>query len=286
LDASREKCAGNKKVTADRERLEVKLRVMGKTRAGRLPDFLIIGTQKGGTTFLYGILRRHPHFQAAVKKEIHFFDTPKFNKGVDWYRTQFPPPQYENGQKVITGESSPYYMFHPHTARRAAEVVPQARLIALLRDPVERAYSDYQHKVRQETETLSFEEAIEAEEERLRGEKEKMLADEHYRSLNHRRHSYLSRGIYVDQLIEWHRHFDPAQLLILRSEDLFARPQETVKSVLKFLRLPERDLELTAGRNTGGYKESMAPAIRRQLQEYFEPHNQRLYDYLGRDFRW
>jgi hypothetical protein len=222
-------------------------------QAGMLPDFLIIGTQKGGTTFLYNLLRRHPHFKAAVKKEIHFFDTPGFRRGLDWYRTHFPQQQQSKGRKVITGEASPYYLFYPHAPRRVAETMPQVKLLALLRNPVDRAYSDYQHTFRQEHESLGFNEALELEAERLRGEKEKILADEGYRSINYRRYSYLARGIYVDQLKEWHRYFDREQLLILKSEDFFARPLETLELVLEFLNLPERDFELEGKRNEGGY---------------------------------
>jgi hypothetical protein len=257
-----------------------------RLQAGMLPDFLIIGAQKGGTTFLYNVLRRHPYFKAAVKKEIHFFDTPKFGRGVDWYRTNFPQGQHWNGRRVITGEASPYYLFYPRAARRVAETIPQAKLIALLRNPVDRAYSDYQHKFRQGYETLGFDEALSLEEDRLRGEKEKILADESYRSINYRRYSYLSRGIYVDQLMEWHTYFDPEQLLILKSEEFFSRPSETVELVVRFLGLPERDVEISGGRNPGDYSEPMDSETRRWLKEYYEPHNTRLYEYLNVDFGW
>jgi len=255
-------------------------------QAGGLPDFIIIGAQKGGTTFLYNLLRRHPQFKPAVRKEIHFFDTPRFRRGLDWYRSHFPQQQQSNGQREITGEASPYYLFYPHAARRVAETIPQTKLIALLRNPVDRAYSDYQHTFRQGNETLAFSEALELEEERLRGEREKIVADETYRSINYRRYSYLSRGIYVDQLEEWHRHFDPKQLLILKSEDFFASPSDTLEFVLPFLDLSERDFALEGKRNEGDYSDPMDSDTRRWLQDFYEPHNRRLYEYLGRDFDW
>ena len=255
-------------------------------QAGMLPAFLIIGAQKGGTTFLYNILRRHPNFMAAVKKEIHFFDTPAFRRGVDWYRTHFPQQQQRNGQRVITGEASPYYLFFPLASRRVAETIPQVKLIAMLRNPVDRAYSDYQHTVMQGLETLGFSEALELEGERLRGEKERILADESYRSINYRRYSYFARGIYVDQLEDWHRYFDSQQLLILKSEEFFDRTSETLDLVLDFLGLPERDFEIVGLRNEGTYSEPMDFETRRWLQKYYEPHNKRLYEYLGVDFGW
>jgi len=233
------------------------------------------------------LLRQHPDIEPAVRKEIHFFDSRRFKKGIDWYRSHFPRQHWENGRRVITGEASPYYLYHPLAAQRAAKIVPQAKLITMLRNPVDRAFSDYQHRVRQEAEVLSFEQAIEAEEERLQGEKEKILANANYRARNHRRHSYLTRGLYVDQLREWHGFFDRDRMLVLKSEDFFERTADNVKRVVDFLGLPDWEIVLPPAhyRNEGGY-EQMNPATRQRLEEYFEPHNQRLYEYLGVDFGW
>lgn len=253
-------------------------------QTGALPDFLIIGAQKCGTTFLYHLLCQHRYVEPAATKEVHFFDT-NFDRGVEWYRSRFSPPTQEDGRKVLTGESSPYYIYHPHAARRAAQVVPGARLIALLRNPVDRAFSDYNHKAREGRESLSFEEAIAAEEERLRGEKEKMLADESYHSPNFRKFSYLSRGIYVDQLKEWRGYFDEEQLLVLKSEDFFEDPQADFERVLEFLGLPPWETGVAGERNEGEY-ERMSPATRQRLEDYFEQHNKRLYDFLGVDLGW
>ena len=256
----------------------------GRAEAGALPDFLIIGAQKCGTTFLYHLLCQHPFVEPATTKEVHFFDT-NFAEGVQWYRSHFSTPTQKDGRKMLTGESSPYYIYHPHAARRAAKVVPQAKLIALLRNPVDRAYSDYNHKFREAREHLSFEDAIEAEEERLRGEKDKLLADESYNSPKYRRYSYLSRGIYVDQLLEWERYFERDQLLVLKSEDFFEKPQEFFERVLGFLGLPHLETGASGQRNEGEYDE-MSFATRRRLEAYFEPHNRRLYEHLGADLDW
>jgi hypothetical protein len=261
-----------------------------ESQVGVLPDFLIIGTQKGGTTFLYRLLGQHPQVEPATTKEVHYFDV-NFQKGERWYRSHFPTPELKKQHRAITGEASPYYMFHPHAARRAALTVPRAKVITLLRNPVDRAYSDYQHKFREGRDTLGFEEAIEAEGERLRGERDRMLADEHYASLNYRKFSYLSRGIYADQLQDWHNYFGWDQTLVLKSEDLFDRPLETWKLVLEFLGLPlwqPGSAELGENpdlRHQGAYAQ-MAPDTRQRLEDYFEPHNQRLYEYLGVDLGW
>ena len=255
---------------------------------GALPDFIIIGTQKGGTTFLYHLLTQHPLVQPAASKESHFFDL-FFDEGIEWYRRCFPAPGWKDGRRTITGEASPYYLFHPHAAERMAEVVPEARLIALLRNPVDRAYSLYQQQVRKGHETLMFEEAIEAEEARLRGKGDTMLEKEQLAGFEHQHFSYLSRGLYVDQLLRWSEFFSREQMLVLKSEDFFERPVETLKPVLEFLGLPDWEPEASAlvnRRNEGEYEQEMDPAIRRRLEEYFEPHNRRLYDYLGVDFGW
>ena len=260
-------------------------RAAGESKKGTLPDFVIIGAKKSGTTSLYRLLIQHPHVEPAAAKELHFFDT-LYEEGVEWYRQCFPPPRLKDGRQTVTGEATPYYLYHPHAARRMAEVVPQARLIALLRNPVDRAYSDYHHLVRSGREHLAFEEAIEAEEERLRGESEKMLEDEHYVSPNHQHFSYLARGLYADQLMRWSEFFDNEQMLVLKSEDFFKRPREGLKAVLDFLDLPEWEPESWGAPKKGGYEGEIDPKTRRRLEEYFEPHNQKLYEYLGTDFGW
>jgi hypothetical protein len=252
--------------------------------AGSVPDFVVIGAQKCGTTFLFHLLGQHPLVQPAAKKEIHYFDH-HFSKGIDWYRSHFPPPTWKEGQWSITGESSPYYLFHPHAARRMAQIIPQARLIALLRNPVDRAYSHYHQEAGRGHEPLTFEEAIGAEETRLRGERDRMLEDEHYTSFNYQNFSYLSRGIYVDQLAEWSRFFGGGQMLVLKSEDLFDRTPHALKHVLDFLGLPDWEPEASEPCLEGSYP-PMDPATRQQLRDYFEPHNRRLYEYLGVNFGW
>ena len=265
----------------------------GKARnhieAGALPDFLIIGTEKGGTTFLYWTLCQHPYVEPAAEKELHFFDTRQwFRKDVNWYRSQFPASGWRDGQKVISGEASPYYLFHPFSPRRASSTLPNVKLIALLRNPVDRAYSAYNDKVSAGQESLSFEEALAEEETRTAGELEKLFADERYYSSSARLYAYRSRGIYVDQLQRWYEEFAPDQLLVLKSEDLFSDPRGTVEIVREYLALPKCEMNITLSTenlNRRSYR-PMVPATREQLERFFEPHNQRLYEYLGVDFGW
>ena len=236
---------------------------------GAIPDFLIIGARKCGTTFLYDLISRHPYVQPAVKKELHYFDIFFNEEGIDWYRRCFPVPRWKDGCRTITGEATPY-LDASRVPERIAKVLPQARLIALLRDPVQRAYSDYQQVRRKGREPLPFEEAIEAEKRQPKGLR-----------------GYLSRGIYVDHLLCWSRFFAEDQLLVLKSEDFFGHTQETLERVLDFLDLPKWDADVSETRNNKGeYETQMAPATRQRLEEYFEPHNGRLYEYLGVNFEW
>jgi hypothetical protein len=250
-----------------------------------LPDFLIIGAQKAGTTSLFQTLSSHPGIAGAAGKEVHFFDY-NFQRGERWYRAHFPTVLARwSGRFKLAGEASPFYVFHPLTPARVAQFAPQAKLIVLLRHPVERAYSHYHHQVRLGLEPLTFVEALDQEAERLIGEFEKLLADATYYSFNYQNYSYLARGMYADQLTRWFRFFPRYQFLILKSEDYYADPEPVVARVLEFLDLPAGPPLPTHAVNTGDY-EPLKPALREALVDFFAPHNERLYDLLDRDFGW
>ena len=277
-------------------RLRTKLRTAkGRARAeagpvtGALPDFLIIGAPKCGTTSLYYLLTEHPHILPAAAKELHFFNT-HFDLGVEWYRQCFPRPRHKDGRSTITGEATPSYLFDLHAPERVAEVAPQARLVVLLRNPVDRAYSLYQMARRKGWETtVTFEEAVGGQ-QILRPPGKGETASESNDSLTLDEYSrYLSGGIYVDQLARWASFFRDEQMLVLRSEDFSERPRETLQRVLDFLGLPDWEPEasqLHKKHHRGGYVQEIQPATRRRLEEYFEPHNLRLYELLGVDFEW
>lgn len=190
----------------------------------------------------------------------------------------------------MTGEACSSYLFYPHTPKRVAGIVPEVKIIVLLRNPVDRAYSQYYHALELGQETLSFEEALQCEEERIAGLREKILQDEFFYSDAYMHLSYLSRGIYADQLQPWMSLFPREQFLILKSEDFYSDPVSTYKRVLAFLNVPEVEPKVRKqeykhySHNT--YFSHMDSALRRRLTEYFEPHNARLYDMLGVDFAW
>lgn len=256
------------------------------TRMRALPDFLIIGGQRCGTTSLYNYIVAHPEVVPPSKKEIHYFDL-YYGRGIDWYRSHFPITLGRSTlrRSFVTGEASPYYVFHPHAPRRIAEAVPDVQLILILRNPVERAYSQYQHSVRGGYETLKFEEALDMEEERLLGEMERMLLDESYSSYNHRHFSYLSRGIYVEQIRDLLEYFSRRQLLILENGDLLRDPAEVLMRTFRFLNLSEWEPIIDRRYNVGTYEE-MDGSIRRRLLDYYREPNLELNEYIGTDFSW
>ncbi len=251
-----------------------------------LPGFIIFGARKCGTTFLYRNLAGHPNVLPALKKEVRYFDL-NYDKGERWYRAHFPTAAGAGlaarlwAGPVLTGESSPYYMFEPRVPWRVRALLPGVRLIALLRDPVRRAYSHYHHQLRRGVETLSFEAAIDREPERLAGETERLLREESYVSYNHQKFSYLASGRYADQLEAWYEVFAPEQILVLRSEAMYADPVGTLRRVLDFLGLPRKAVRVLRDNVPKRYR-PMAPATRERLRAYFEPHNRRLYALLRR----
>lgn len=260
-------------------------RVAGESKTGALPDFVIIGAAKGGTNSLYELLTRHPHVERAALKGLRYFNQ-HFDKGIEWYRSQFLPPRWKDGRRSITGEATPRYLYHPLVPERMAEVVPQARLIVLLRNPVDRTYSHYHERVSDMRESRSFEDALEAETEWLSSSKEDGAFEREPRAVRPP-FPYLEMGVYVDQLLRWSKFFSDEQMLVLKSEDFFERELDTLKLVLDFLDLPDWEPEGASKiHNKGYYKQKMDPATRQWLEDYFEPHNQRLYEYLAVDFGW
>jgi len=255
-----------------------------------LPDFLIIGAARSGTTSLYEYLSQHPSIISGVGKEVYFFDK-KFSKGVNWYKSFFPTKssksKLENKQKrkCLTGEATPRYLHYPHAPKRVFELIPNVKLIVLLRNPIDRSYSHYQMEANTGNEELSFEESIEQEEKRITDDMKKMENDENFYSVYFYRKSYLTRGIYESQLKRWFKYFPREQFLILKSEDLYSNPSEIYDQVLDFLNLSKHDLDSFEAHRMRKYS-PISKETREKLTDYFRPYNERLYQLLDRNFDW
>ena len=229
----------------------------------RLPDFLGIGTQKGGTTYLHRLLQQHPQVFLAHPKEVHYFSLHQ-DRVLDWYSNHFADASTEQ----CCGEVTPYYLFHPLAAEHIHAAIPNVKLIVLLRDPVERALSQYFHSRRLGLEPLELEAAFAAEPERLADADETLQRGESH--LSHQQHSYLSRSRYEQQLSRFQALFGAEQLLVLRSEDLFEQPQKAWEQAIDFLGLACEPLpDLGLGRLYGGNGEVLlVPMLfKRQLFE-------------------
>ena len=245
-----------------------------------MPDFLILGAQKAGTTALYAYLRWHPQITGPSFKEVSFFDR-HFARGEMWYRAHLPA---RPGSRLV-GEASPSYLFHPLAPDRVHALIPNARLIAILRNPIDRALSHYHHEVSLGREQLSFEDAIEREDERLRGEVERMVRDPSYFSYEWWNHTYLARGRYAEQLERWFAVCPRDRLLVLFSEELRERPEETYARVLDFLGVTRHELRSYPHIFAQEYG-AMSPATRTRLEQYFADPNRRLAELLDRNLPW
>jgi hypothetical protein len=258
-------------------RLELGLR---QRDARALPDTMIIGAMKSGTSSLHYYLTQHPRVIAPLRKEVHYFDL-NHARGEAWYRANFGRAD-EAGVNI---DSSPYYLFHPQAPQRAHALVPQARLIVLLRDPVRRAYSHYWHERDKGRESLSFEDAIAAEPERIARDHERLASGGISHSKSHQYFSYLARGRYAEQIEHWLRVYPREQLLVLRFEDLVREPLPVLNHTLDWLGLASMQGARLEPRNTRRYP-PVEPATAARLQEYFAPHNAALESLLGEPFSW
>lgn len=256
--------------------------------AGRrtLPNFIVIGAQKGGTTPLnHYLMRQHPNVLRPSKKEVHFYDR-NFDKGVRWYRAHFPLT-WRIGKNDTCGEASPYYMAHPLVAGRIASLQPDVKLIAVLRNPRDRAISHYYMSYRKGRDSRSIEDAIINEHPRLEAEYERLRTDPSYDSEIYRYFSYKHRGRYAEQLSRYFSVFDRHQVLVIPSEALRDRTADTLDRMCAFLDIPAmpQSVDLRPWK-VRPYPREIPETLETHLREYFAPLNRELYELLGQDFGW
>jgi hypothetical protein len=252
-----------------------------------LPDFIIIGAARSGTTHLLGQLNAHPNVLAGPR-ETHFFDSHRYTYGVAWYRLRFPAngarqAAFARGlQPVLTGESSPSYLSHPNAPARVARSVPTAKLLVLLREPADRAASHWAWCLRQCGETRSLREAVEAEigmpgdTAGLRIPPGKRVGDP----------LVVRRGIYLPQLERWQTHFPGDQIKVIQSERWFRDPTGVMAEVCEFLGLPRQEHLPRVMRNRNKPHDPYDPEVLARLRDFYRPYNEELADYLGMDLGW
>lgn len=244
----------------------LKARLRLRARMPR-PHFLGIGTQKGGTTSLHHLLSKHKEVFLPVNKEIHYFTT-NYNKGVRWYCDQFQ--QSRPGQ--LRGEITPYYMFHEEAPKRIYAFRSSIRLIVLLRNPIERALSQYFHSRRLGLETLELKAALDAETSRMYCAAIDM-ANTGGNNRSHQEHSYLARSRYDEQLKRYFQYFQRKQILIIKSEDFYQGDPKVVKEITDFLEISPFNSGISIPCANRGSVDSadVDPEVRIKLSRQLQP---------------
>jgi hypothetical protein len=269
--------------------LEAKLAVRAQNKARLRPNIFVIGVQKSGTTSLYGHLAKHPQIQPPLVKEVHYFDVAQA-RGDGWYNAHFPTIESAKraedaiGRAVHTFDTTPYYMFHPDVTARILRYAPDAKIIAVLRDPVARAWSHYWHEWTRGFEKLPPHRAFEAEPKRLPAPHDHVGASARDR-YNHQHFSYCARSEYDLQLIRWLRHIPPTNLLCLKSENLFSQPAAALSRVAEFLDIDPFETAPDRILNPGKYE--LPPAeIAQWLNDRLSGSIASTQKMLGSEFTW
>ena len=264
------------------------------SRLRQLPDFIIIGAGRAGTTALYSYLIQHPLIAAASTDnnesvaDLHFFEYIISNN-IQWYKSHFPilfSKSNKHKNSFITGEYTSTYMYHPDVPKRIFNLLPKIKLIVILRNPIDKVYSTYQQQFRFGEYTTSFEDTINAEFRRIDLNKDfPELNSNNYDFENFVAQNIIRHGVYADYLETWLKIFDRKQILILNSDDLKKSTKETLRRVFNFLNVSNYDIKDTSQVNVGKYP-TINKITRKKLIEFFKPHNQRLNKLLDTEFNW
>ncbi len=251
-----------------------------------LPSFIIVGAVRCGTTSLYYDICEHSCVLPASYDEIGFFDS-NYELGINWYKSMFPTKfkmkKIESKTGIcITGEDTPFYFWDKKSIERIKKDIPKIKLIILLRNPIDRAYSNYHLGVRLGSESLSFEDSIKKEIELLEKNND-FESDKIEKFLRPR--SYIAKGLYYQQIKNWFDIFSKDQILILNTENLSVNPHQTLKQIFNFLNLPNEKIQNIQNRKVGNYQK-MNENTREYLKKLFQPHNEKLFKILGREFEW
>jgi hypothetical protein len=265
----------------------------GHLTAGRrgMPDFLLVGAQRCGTTSLFRALLCHPHvLRANFLKGVNYFDV-RADQAPEWYRAHFPltstarrraAPGQDHG---LVFEASGYYMFHPHAPTRIMKALPEVKIVAMVRDPVERAFSAYKHEFARGFETEPLERALALEDERVAPELARMLADPHYQSDVYRHQAYRRRGHYAEQLQVFADGLGHGRVHVVQSELFFTEPEQEYTRLLDFLGLPTV-MPDSFDRYNPRPSAPLDASVAALLREHFAPHDAALETFLSARPSW
>lgn len=252
------------------------------------PDFIVVGAQKSGTTYLYNLLVQHKDILPAITKEVHYFDN-NIEKGVDWYLYHFPF-RFNNKEK-ITGESSPYYLYHPLAAERIYNFNHNIKIIIILRNPVDRALSHINMIINRYAIEFNLENICNIEKEFLiqNNLTKKLVNRTIEKSSIHQNFSFIQRGIYVTQVKRYMKFFHLNEnLLVLKSEDFFTDTKKQMNKIFEFLgvSLNSSNLEFDVDDFSGVYKINNSSECKIRLQKYYKRYNEELEDLLKLKMNW
>lgn len=249
------------------------------------PHFLIIGAQKAGTTSLFNILDQHDYLKGAPQKELHFFNSVDCltKMGVFQYHTSFHLCKNPLNNKIKTFEATPAYIYHPDVAERLNKYNPDIKLIILLREPVQRAFSAwtmYHHNFKSgfnknKHDSRTFRQAI---------EEELIMIERNSQVFDHK--SYIRRGIYIEQIKRYLKFFSRNQILIIESMELKNNFNDTSTKIQKFIDIPVQKLKQV---NTNKRKVDLSVQYKKeldQLKEFYKPYNEELFKFLNKDYDW
>lgn len=257
------------------------------------PDLLVVGAKRSGTTFAWSALLDHPQVMACVPAAQHVKSPHWFTRHRDrseaWYRGHFPTAAAKRRHvaahgAALTVEADPMYLWDPRVASHARAVLPDARVVVLLRDPVDRACSHHRERTKAGVESLTLAEALAAEAGRTAGELERMAEHPSYDARALDWYSYRARGEYAPQVARWIAAYGTDRVLVLRSEDMYADPVATLGRIQDFAGL-ERRAPASTRRNTAPGAR-IDPGLAAELRAHYEPHNKELARLLGTPVWW
>jgi hypothetical protein len=252
-----------------------------------LPQCFVIGVVRSGTTSLYHYLSQHPSIAPAAYDELGYFDD-NYHLGVNWYKSLFPTKFTKNRiikkhGKFLTYDVTPFYIYNPLVAKRIFESFPKAKIISNLRNPIDRAYSNYNDAVEMGDIKIPFEEVVQIAMDEIDKNKSKLnneayIVDTYYENI-------LARGFYADQLKIWFKKFQKNQLLMVPSEDLAQKTDQILTKIFEFLDLPYFKIKDLTKQNKREYP-PMKAETRKLLIEFYRPYNEKLYNLISQHFDW